>query len=79
MGTKVFTLPENPCEFCKKRKATRLCDFVVGEFWTSIDFKTKRFTCDKPICDECALKLNDHFDFCPTHKEHVKKLLGVKR
>lgn len=64
---------EERCHFCRKRKHTKLCDFVVGKLWTSIDCRTITETCDHQMCDECATELSPGFDFCPKHVEETKK------
>lgn len=66
------------CWFCRKRKATKLCDFVVGYLFTSIDFKKSTQTCDRQICDECATELGDEFHFCPLHVKITQEKLGIK-
>lgn len=67
------------CEFCRKRKHTKLCDFVDGYVWTSIDFQRTPNTCDRQMCDECATELAEEFHFCPEHVEVTKKKLGIKK
>lgn len=73
----------NPCAICKVRKATRLCDYVVGYdrsiifFRNYKDFKeanenTRYETCDLPLCEECSHCEND-VDFCPHHFDLHKK------
>ena len=63
------------CMICRKRKATKLCDFVVGEVWNSIDFKTAPMTCDKGMCDRCAVYLGGDTHFCPKHAREAKERL----
>lgn len=29
-------------------------------------------TCDKPLCDQCAISMNQDFDFCPTHIQEMQ-------
>lgn len=36
---------ENRCITCKRRAYTKLCDFVIGSFKTSIDFQERTLTC----------------------------------
>lgn len=38
------------------RLATLLCDFPVGDE-----------TCDKPLCQVCAVKVGQNRDYCPKH------------
>lgn len=66
------------CDFCHKKKFTKLCDFVDGHTWTSIDFRQVPNTCDRKICDECAVNLGNDFDFCPKHAEIARKKLGMR-
>lgn len=68
---------EERCMFCRKRKATKLCDFMIGESWNSIDFQTKRETCDRQMCDKCATNLGEEFDFCPIHTKLTKEKLKI--
>jgi hypothetical protein len=66
------------CVFCRKRKATLLCDFVTGTIWNSIDFKIIPDTCDRQMCEECATELSPEFHFCPKCVEVTKKMLVEK-
>lgn len=62
------------CISCGKQ-ANLLCDIVTGAWrWAGhppkvngvaldIPLETKT-TCDKPICDKCAIHLNEHMDIC---------------
>ena len=68
--------PEERCEICKIRKAKRLCDYVVDEVWTSIDFQKHAITCDKKLCEKCAVRLGGETDFCPKHAAEARKRLG---
>lgn len=63
----------NRCGLCGKRKAERLCDYIVD--YTGVVFYRNTFdflnqdrheTCDLPMCTECTTKYNGH-DFCPHH------------
>ena len=61
------------CGICKKRVATRLCDFIVDylppiNFRKYEDFKNQKLlqTGDMPLCDQCAKDYNG-YDFCPHH------------
>lgn len=67
---------EDRCWFCRRRKATLLCDFVEGKAWTSIDFKSYVQTCDRHICDKCATHLGGDTHLCPKHAKEAKKKLG---
>jgi hypothetical protein len=66
------------CVFCRKKKATLLCDFVKGYTWNSIDFKKRQETCDRQMCDDCATELSEEFHFCPKCVEVTKKKLVLK-
>ncbi|MGG3800439.1 hypothetical protein [Metabacillus fastidiosus] len=67
------------CVFCKKKKATLLCDFVKGSVWNSINFQTVPDTCDRSMCNDCATELSSDFHFCPKCVEITKIKLGNKR
>jgi hypothetical protein len=64
---------KNPCPICKRKEATRLCDFVVNYVVTSADFKVTHLTCDLPLCEDCVRKYGQ-FDFCPYHEKLFKQL-----
>ncbi len=70
---KIIEMPKILCEECKIREATRLCDYDIGY---NIDLegpgKTKRVTCDKKLCTQCAHKINNK-DYCMEHLEKIKK------
>lgn len=51
------------CQTCGVRWHTKLCDF-----------KAAGKTCDKRLCDECAIPDGKDLDFCPSHDVH-----GVER
>jgi len=68
----------DPCAICRRRKATRLCDYVV-EYRRNVIFvcggthkqameanRDLDDTCDLPLCDQCTNELNGA-DFCPHH------------
>jgi len=77
---KVIKLPEERCQFCGKREATKLCDKVIGET-RAIDMEgpgvisSGLMTCDKKICDKCATHI-DGADYCPECVQKIKKALG---
>ena len=68
----ITELPKVVCEECRKRKATLLCDFVVGKY---IDLmgpgKITKATCDKKLCEKCARKVNTR-DYCKEHFQELK-------
>lgn len=48
------------CTVCKKRKASRECDWKVA--------KRKSGTCDKKLCDRCSYVPAPDKDLCPIHR-----------
>ncbi|MCY9513291.1 hypothetical protein [Paenibacillus apiarius] len=77
----IIKMPKYPCQFCKKREATQLCDFVVSYGWTSAKDEEGRMiggywgTCDNEMCKECANKLSGGFEFCPSCLELHKYVM----
>lgn len=73
---KIIKIHKIICEECKRREATRLCDYDIGY---NIDLagrgKVKRVTCDKKLCVKCATKINNK-DYCKKHIEALKQELG---
>ncbi len=66
------------------KQATKLCDIVVGGIHCvghppSVDGVISNFqmlqkiTCDTPICDSCAIHLNEFMDICPECIESIQK------
>lgn len=54
-------IPDPPCCKCGRRPAYRLCDWrIAGSGYR---------TCDRPLCDVCAARLEPGKDFCPVHVE----------
>jgi hypothetical protein len=45
------------------RPSTKLCDFEVKAH----DGHAQARTCDKPLCDACAVSVGKNRDFCPDH------------
>lgn len=79
-GKSLEIVPYNDrCWSCRKREATKLCDFIKGYVWNSIDFTKKPDTCDMPICNECAVNLAEEFDFCPDCAETARVKMGTKK
>jgi hypothetical protein len=75
---------EERCDFCKKRKAIKLCDFPIyyGKRLcfrgvTEEDRKnwSNHGTCDKKICEVCATNIDTEVDFCPKCIEKLKKVI----
>lgn len=71
------------CHECYKNRATKLCDFIIGQ--TGITFyrnfslfknqQPKLITCDKPLCDRCSNRFHG-MDLC---RNHNKKIIGGKQ
>ena len=73
------------------RQATKLCDIVIGvAIWAghppryltggvhNPEVHTRyNLTCDKPICNECAIDLNEHMDICQECYVEIKKKAGA--
>lgn len=68
------------CEFCKRKRATKLCDFPIG-IWASPHMVIKHgrvITCDNKMCDDCATNIGPEMDFCPKCAADVKKIIKSK-
>jgi hypothetical protein len=67
------------CEVCKEDKLTRLCDYATGTgIVTSENFQEVTQTCDKKMCNKCAVILWANCEVCPEHADEIKrKLLKV--
>jgi len=77
------------CNFCKQ-SASKLSDKVIGLVGLSghprridgiIQYKesmSHNLTCDKPICDKCAIHLNEHMDICPDCYNLIKIKAGER-
>lgn len=76
-----YILKDDLCPFCKKTKATLLCDMPHSTVVTHArgsGFKSYIMTCDKKICTECTTRVNG-FDFCPDCMKVIKSApQGVK-
>lgn len=82
MGDIVKHIPKKDlCPFCRKRKATLLCDMphsTIVAHAKENGFKSYTVTCDKKICTECTTRVNG-FDFCPECVRTIKTTTkGVK-
>lgn len=81
MGKKIMPdiIPyEDRCRFCKRKIATKLCDFPVG-IWASPHMVIKHgkvITCDAQMCDDCAKNIGPEMDFCPRCVERLKEVIG---
>lgn len=72
------------CSICHKRQATLLCDMPLGLEKTmhmrlengltdyENSFKEFTITCDKPICEKCAVEVNPEIHFCKSCIEGMK-------
>jgi hypothetical protein len=78
MTCKVVTLPNGStalvklatprprrCAHCDRR-ARKLCDYVIYPMPLSNPARGPR-TCDKPLCDMCAVRVGPNVDYCPDH------------
>lgn len=85
MGAKIEIGNIKTCNVCHKRIATKQCDMPVriiknfhikinGMTDTNLSFKEYTATCDKYVCDECAVEVGNGIHFCKTC---MKKLRGV--
>ena len=67
------------CEFCG-RPATKVCDGLLNKaVWFDIrepgDIWHNIMTCDKLICDTCALSHDNGRDYCPICKTKPERIL----
>lgn len=73
------------CGVCRKRVATKLCDFVV-EYHTPVfyrsyeDFSEQELhkTCNFPMCEKCSKQHNRIYDFCPHHVALLEQIKPTK-
>ena len=82
----VVKFPDPLCEHCRKREATKLCDFPLSRIeWVGhppkingeyIGPMAKTLTCDRKICDQCATSSESGIDFCPAC---VEKMIWIKK
>jgi hypothetical protein len=75
-----------PCSICKKRQATLLCDMPMGKIknlhiklpngLTDYENSYKEYmdTCDREICDKCAVEVNPGVHFCKICMSKLKDL-----
>ncbi len=78
-----FTPKHDICHECFKRKATKFCDFIIGQSGVTFYRTYSLFrhqdqgiiTCDKLLCDNCSNRFYG-MDLC---KNHFKKITrGIK-
>jgi len=65
------------CSICCKRPAKYLCDMPIGiikhmHLTKDNSFKEYTITCDKPICEKCAIEVNRGIHFCKRCFEKLK-------
>ena len=48
--------------------ATKLCDFPTA----------RGKTCDRPLCDRCAVGIDRDVDYCPDHPRTVARQLALE-
>jgi len=79
MGTVIEIGKFIPCEICKKRQATLLCDMPLMRVKNmhmpnkKDSFKEYTVTCDKAICDKCAKDMGNGIHICKTCLEKFNK------
>lgn len=78
---------EERCKVCNKRRATKLCDAIIGE-WKYAGHSPKingvlsdkpmsgQTTCDLPMCEQCATQVTPYMDLCPEHAKLFIKNKG---
>ena len=83
MNKVVEFIPEDDlCQFCRKRKATLLCDMprgkIIAPYARNLGLENHIMTCDRRICTECTTRVNgfDFFLFCIEKIKTAQK--GVK-
>jgi hypothetical protein len=53
---------------CSRGKRTRKCHCCGAPAARLCDFELRRGkSCDKPLCDACAVPAGDDRDYCPDH------------
>lgn len=53
------------CVVCGRRQSSKLCDFPLR------GAKAGK-TCDRPLCERCAVHSEPDTDYCPTHAHMVE-------
>jgi hypothetical protein len=69
-GSTAMSGKRKTCFLCGKPCA-KLCDFVISP----PEQITHKKTCDRPMCESCAINGGAELDYCPEHANAV----GVKR
>jgi len=66
---------EERCDICRRRVATTLCDMPRRSIGTTISGvpAAKTICCDRKLCDECRIHINEHFDLCPTCSRFIAR------
>lgn len=70
--------PVEICVFCKRAPATKLCDThsyidIVGH-----PDKSGYVSCDRPMCDECAINAGVNVDICPYCARQLVRGIALK-
>jgi hypothetical protein len=55
------------CVVCFQRYSSKLCDFPLTG-------SKKGKTCDRPLCQSCAVHKEPNTDYCPTHA----RMMGIE-
>jgi hypothetical protein len=68
--TAVVKMAPQRKKFCEcGRPCTKLCDFVLSP----PEQITHKRTCDKPMCDCCAVHVGPELDYCKPHAEIMRQ------
>lgn len=62
--------PPAPCSVCSKHPHTKLCDYALTG-------KRAGSTCDRKLCDACAVSLGSDRDHCPAHARITSMSRGM--
>ena len=70
-------MPKELCEICHKRPFSLLCDFQInsGIISSTNGFRGIPQTCDKKMCEGCAVNVWYDGDICPSHANEVYKTI----
>ena len=61
------------CSGCGQPGAGKLCDYPV------VRMNGNAGTCDRPLCERCAISIGPGRDFCPPHHRYEQKRSGAVR